>query len=212
MESPNQIITSLLLLYCNFATVVNCNVNIWYARYLIFNAGGNNNPQVENHWSRSRGPLGIHVENCLNYVHWDRNTCLFFLGFYICAFISYKQLCKSIRGGGNRKQAGLMVNNVCCSCRGPTFSLHPHGLPHNLLQLQFSGSRFSLLASLGTCTPMKHIQTSRIILNKKNKFLKVKLKKRAAPEHREWEDKFLLSPSCAQSQPWYQLGLRGNLL
>ena len=38
----------LLLCNCNFATVMNHNVNIWYEGYLIWD------PQVENHGSRTK--------------------------------------------------------------------------------------------------------------------------------------------------------------
>ena len=50
---PTIRLFSLLLHDCNFATVVNCNVNIWYAGYLIFSSLRGLNPQVENHWSRN---------------------------------------------------------------------------------------------------------------------------------------------------------------
>lgn len=37
---PNYKMISLLLYNCNFANVVNCNVNIWCAGYLICNSNG----------------------------------------------------------------------------------------------------------------------------------------------------------------------------
>ena len=34
--TPNNKIILLLLYNCNFASIMNCNVNIWYAGYLVF--------------------------------------------------------------------------------------------------------------------------------------------------------------------------------
>jgi hypothetical protein len=37
--TPNHKVISLLLYNCNFATLVNCNINIWYVEYLICDPG-----------------------------------------------------------------------------------------------------------------------------------------------------------------------------
>jgi hypothetical protein len=50
----------LLFQNCNFATVLSHNVNIWCARYLIWDLQKDHNPEVENHgseWSLSLYPL-----------------------------------------------------------------------------------------------------------------------------------------------------------
>jgi hypothetical protein len=49
----NHTVISFLLHNCNFVTVMDHNVNIWYTRYLIFNASQRGHcPHVENYWSR----------------------------------------------------------------------------------------------------------------------------------------------------------------
>jgi hypothetical protein len=46
---PNHKIISLLLHSCNFAPVMDCDVNILYAGYLICDPKRGHGPQVENH-------------------------------------------------------------------------------------------------------------------------------------------------------------------
>ena len=43
---------SLLPHNCKFATVLSCNIDIWYAEYLTYDLPqGGCDPQVENYWS-----------------------------------------------------------------------------------------------------------------------------------------------------------------
>ena len=62
---PPGIKVILFLLHsCNFATVMDCNINIYYARYLLHDLCervGQPDPQVENHHLSSSLPLAIHV-------------------------------------------------------------------------------------------------------------------------------------------------------
>ena len=50
--APTYNIISLLLPNCNFATVMNHNINTWCAEYLICDPQRVHNPQVENHCLR----------------------------------------------------------------------------------------------------------------------------------------------------------------
>ena len=64
----------ILLLYhnCNFATLMNHNVNICDAGYVIFYPQGGHNSQVENHWSKSRYVLKFY-NIPLNYLKYHRS-------------------------------------------------------------------------------------------------------------------------------------------
>ena len=70
--TPNHKIILLLFHNYNFATVMICNVNIWYVGYLICDLKWGCNPQVEDCWYR----WGNNIMICCRRLH-HHNTQMF---------------------------------------------------------------------------------------------------------------------------------------